>query len=119
MQNRERKHQISIRLNDQEYEAFMESCQKSGLQTQRDFILSMCLRGYIIKIDTTGLNSVTQELHRIGVNINQIAHKVNTTGSLTTLELRNLQMHMADIYKIVKKEFTRYKNHAAKNRTID
>lgn len=118
MQHRERIRQISIRLNDQEYEAFMESYQKSGLQNQRNFILTMCLRGYIVKVDTSGLNRVAEELNRIGVNINQIAHKVNTTGSLSTLELRNLQMYMADVYKIIKKEFSRYKNQAV-NRPID
>lgn len=108
--NRERKYQVSIRLNKQEYEAFLGGYEKSGLQTQRDYILAMCLRGYIVKVDTSGLNRVAEELNRIGVNINQVAHKVNATDALSGLELKILQKNMADIYGIIQKEFVRYKN---------
>lgn len=110
MQHRERMHQINIRLNDQEYETFMESYKKSSLQSQREFILTMCLKGYLVRVDTSGLNKVAEELNKIGVNINQIAHKVNSTGALPALELKNLQQSMADICGIIQKEFIKYKN---------
>lgn len=107
--NRERKHQVSVRLNEQEYKAFTDGFEKSGLQNQREFILAMCLRGYIVKVDTSGLNRVAEELNRIGVNINQIAHKVNSTGALSVPELQALQKRMNDIYGIIQKEFARYR----------
>lgn len=110
MQYRERRHQINIRLNDQEYEAFVESYKKSGMQNQRDYVLAMCLKGYLVHVDTSGLNKVAEELNRIGVNINQIAHKVNATDTLSVRELKVLQKTMLDICSIVQKEFIKYKN---------
>lgn len=109
-ESRKRNHDIHIRLDDQEYEAFMDGYKKSGLQNQRDFILSMCLKGYIVRVDTSGLNKVAEELNKIGVNINQIAYKVNSTGALSAPDLKVLQKDMADIFSIIKKEFNKYKN---------
>lgn len=108
-ENRERNHDIHIRLNVQEYEAFMESYKKSGMQNQRDFILTMCLKGYVVCVDTSGLNKVAEELNRIGVNINQIAHKVNSTDTLSAPEVKVLKKRMDDIFGIIQKEFTKYK----------
>lgn len=110
MQHRERRRQISIRLNDQEYETFMDSYKKSGLQNQRDYILSMCLKGYVVRVDTSGLYKVAEELNKIGVNINQIAHKVNSSGVLQALELKDLQKSMTNVCGIIQKEFIKYKN---------
>ena len=108
--NREREKNIHICLNEQEYKAFLDGYKKSGLQTQREFILAMCLKGYIVKVDTSGLNRVAEELNKIGVNINQIAHKVNAAGAMSGSDIRILQKNMADIYDIIQKEFVKYKN---------
>lgn len=110
--NREREINIHIRFSGEEYKAFLDGYEKSGMRTQREFILAMCLRGYIVKVDTSGLNRVAEELNRIGVNINQIAHKVNSTSALSAPELRVLQKGMNDIYGIIQKEFARYRNQA-------
>lgn len=109
-ENRERKHDIHIRLSEQEYNAFSDNYKRSGMQTKRAFILAMCLKGYIVKVDTSGLNKVAEELNKIGVNINQIAHKVNATDALSVRELKVLQKTMLDICSIVQKEFIKYKN---------
>jgi len=98
-ENRERNRRIHIRFNEQEYQAFMEYYKKSGLQTQRDFILAMCLNGYLVKVDTSGLNRVAEEINRIGVNINQIAHRVNSTDALSITGMIMLQNNMADLYR--------------------
>lgn len=107
--NRERNHDIHFRLNEQEYQAFLDGYEKSGLKNQREYILAMCLNGYLVRVDTSGLNGVAEELNRIGVNINQIAHKVNATGGLSSQELKILQRNMAAIYSIIQDEFIKLK----------
>ncbi len=107
--NRERTYQINIRLNEQEYKAFLEGYERSGLQNQREYILAMCLRGYLVRVDTSGLNRVAEELNRIGVNINQIAHRVNAANGMSGQELKILQQNMAAIYSIIQKEFIKYR----------
>ena len=57
----------------------------SGMLKQmciRDSLRKMAIDGYIVNTDTTPLKKQYEEMHKIGVNINQIAKKVNTTGDL-------------------------------------
>ena len=41
----------------------------------------MAIDGYIIQIDHSDIKAMTAEIQKIGVNINQIARRVNATGS--------------------------------------
>lgn len=41
----------------------------------------MAIDGYIIQVDHTDIKAMTAEIQKIGVNINQIAKRVNATGS--------------------------------------
>ena len=44
------------------------------------YLRKMAIDGYIVNTDTTPLKKQYEEMHKIGVNINQIAKKVNSTG---------------------------------------
>lgn len=51
----------------------------------------MAIDGYIVNTDTTPLKKHYEEMHKIGVNINQIAKKVNSTGDLYPEEIQELK----------------------------
>lgn len=42
----------------------------------------MAVNGYIINTDMTPVKKMYEEVHKIGVNVNQIAKKVNGNGEL-------------------------------------
>ena len=42
----------------------------------------MLIDGYVIRLDYSDVKAMTAELQKIGTNINQIAKRVNATGTL-------------------------------------
>lgn len=66
------------------------------------YLRKMAIDGYIISTDTTPIKQVYEEMHKIGVNINQIAKKVNTTGELYPEEMEELKRMVNEIWHILK-----------------
>ena len=55
------------------------------------YLRKMAIDGYIVNTDTTPLKKQYEEMHKIGVNINQITKKVNSTGDLYSEEMQELK----------------------------
>jgi hypothetical protein len=55
------------------------------------YLRKMAIDGYIIDVDTTPIKEVYEEMHKIGVSINQIAKKVNMTGELEPEKMEELK----------------------------
>ena len=98
-----------FRVDDAEYEAIEKLFIESGESSKRDFFVKMILKGYIVRVDLSGLISVAEELNKIGVNINQIAHKVNSNNEIGKQDLKKLQQNMYDINYIIQREFIKYR----------
>jgi hypothetical protein len=78
-----RKRNISflIRLSEKEYERLQKHVQKTGLS--REALIRALLSGYHPKeLPTLDYHALQQQLHSIGVNLNQIAAKANATGHI-------------------------------------
>ncbi len=58
--------------------------------------------GYIVNTDTTPLKKQYEEMHKIGVNINQIAKKVNSTGDLYPEEKQELKEMVKELWRILR-----------------
>lgn len=54
-----------------------------------------------INVDTTPLIETAKEINKIGVNINQIAKVINTTGNVYENEIRDLQNKIKRLEKIM------------------
>lgn len=66
------------------------------------YLRKMAIDGYIIDVDTAPMKEVYEEMHKIGVNINQIAKKVNTTGELEPEEMEELKEMVDEIWCILR-----------------
>ena len=66
------------------------------------YLRKMAIDGYIINTDTTLIKQVYAEMHKIGVNINQIAKKVNATGDLYSEDMEELKEMMNELWRITK-----------------
>ena len=62
----------------------------------------MAIDGYIVNTDTTPLKKQYEEMHKIGVNINQITKKVNSTGDLYSEEMQELKEMVKEFLRILK-----------------
>lgn len=102
MSNRLRNERIEIRVSPVEKEMIrqrMEVCHETN--TGR-YMRRMAIDGCIFVVDYSAIKEMTYELHKIGVNINQIAHKVNSTGTIYEKEINNLKEMLDTIWQFQK-----------------
>ena len=74
----------------------------SRMRNREAFIRKMLIEGVIINVDTAPLEEIFYEMHKIGVNVNQIAKVANTTGAISQDELTELKERVNEIWHILK-----------------
>lgn len=99
MQNRKRNVQIKFWVTEEERELI--KLRMSQLSTQRigAYMRKMAINGLIIYTDMTDIKETNRELHSIGVNVNQIARRVNETNSIYKDDIAELKNYMDKIWK--------------------
>ena len=60
----------------------------------------MLIDGYVIRLDYSDVKAMTAELQKIGTNINQIAKRVNATGTLYAQDIEDIKGAMAEIWQL-------------------
>lgn len=80
---RERDKKLTVYVTENERTIIHKNVRIAGCKSFEEYALLMLSRGYLINVDTDGLDKLTYEVNKIGVNINQIAHKVNAADYAT------------------------------------
>ena len=100
MANRTRKIVLRVPVTPEERELIR---QKMALLHTRNFSAyarKMLIDGYVVHIDTTDIRAQTAELQKIGVNINQIARRLNNMGQLYTQDVADIKGALAQIWQL-------------------
>ena len=100
MTNRTRKIVLRVPVTPEEQELIR---QKMALLHTRNFSAyarKMLIDGYVVHIDTTDIRAQTAELQKIGVNINQIARRLNNMGQLYTQDVADIKGAVAQIWQL-------------------
>ena len=92
--------QVSFRVSALEKEKIRDRMRECGIRNMTRYLRSMAIDGCIIKPDHTDIKQTNYELHKIGVNINQIAKKANETGNIYAEDIRMLQEMMDTIWQL-------------------
>lgn len=115
MANRKRSKQVLCRLTDEEYDAFNNLLQASGL-TSQDFVRKCITTKRFTVVqkvsadrENAELGKALFQLSKIGTNMNQIARQLNTNGVLWNANfksdyvelLRQLKRITADIREVI------------------
>ena len=87
MAKRKRNMQILFCVSPEEKKLIRRKMIESKTKNMGAYLRKMAIDGYIVNTDTTPLKKQYEEMHKIGVNINQIAKKVNSTGDLYPEEM--------------------------------
>jgi hypothetical protein len=56
--------------------------------------------GYIVHMDTSDIRAQTAELQKIGVNVNQIARRINSTGTVYAQDIEDIKGALAKIWQL-------------------
>ena len=100
MTNRTRKIVLRVPVTPEERELIR---QKMALLNTRNFSAyarKMLIDGYVVHIDTTDIRAQTAELQKIGVNVNQIARRINSTGTVYAQDIEDIKGALAKIWQL-------------------
>ena len=72
------------------------------LQTKRigAYLRKMAIDGYIIQVDTRDIKEMNKLLSAIGRNINQIAKRINATGSPYQADMEEIRERLDEIWQL-------------------
>ncbi len=73
---------------------------QAGTDNFSAYARKMLIDGYIIQVDYTNIKEMTAEIQKIGVNINQIARRVNTMGTVYDADIQELKERLTEIWHI-------------------
>ncbi len=102
MANRKRNHPMMFYVSDEEYKMIRRKMYLSHTRNMSAYLRKMAIDGYILHTDTAPLKKQYEEMHKIGVNINQIAKKVNATGELYPEEMKEVKELIQQIWHILR-----------------
>ena len=87
-----------IRMTPDELQMIQQKMQQFGTTNFSAFVRKMAIDGMIVNTDTTYLKAMYQEMHKIGVNINQLAKVANTVGTATPQDIEELKEMVKKIW---------------------
>ena len=102
MAERTRLIRIEFCVTEQERKLIQNKMAQLGTKNMGAYLRKMAIDGYIVNTDTTPLKKQYEEMHKIGININQIAKKVNTTGDLYPEEMQELKEMVKELWHILR-----------------
>ena len=89
MNGRKRKVQIKCYVTEEERALTEQKMKLVPTRNMAAYLRKIAIDGYIIQTDHIDIKAMTAEIQKIGVNINQIAKRVNATGSVYQEDIRN------------------------------
>ena len=100
MNGRKRTVQIKFRVTEEERAFIEQKMQLVPTRNMEAYLRKMAIDGYIIQIDHADIKAMTAEIQKIGVNVNQIAKRVNATGTLYAQDIEDIKGAMAEIWQL-------------------
>lgn len=98
MANRVRQNEVHVYLTDDEKRILDTKFTQSGMKSRSAFLRHQILYGYVYDADYSNLHEYNMELSKIGVNINQIAKRINQTGSIYQEDLLEIKNRLDEIW---------------------
>ncbi len=100
MGGRKRTVQIKFRVTEEERALIERKMQLVPTRNMEAYLRKMAIDGYIIQIDHSDIKAMTAEIQKIGVNVNQIARRVNATGSVYEQDIEEIKGALSEIWRL-------------------
>ena len=94
--------QIKFRVTEAERDLINEKMELLGTNNLAAYMRKIAIDGYIINIDTADLKAIAAECQKIGVNINQIARRVNSTTRIYEQDFDDMKRWIAEIWRLLR-----------------
>ena len=100
MSGRKRTVQIKFRVTEEERALIEQKMKLVPTRNMESYLRKIAIDGYVIQVDHTDIKAMTAEIQKIGININQIAKRVNATGSVYQEDMEEIKEVLAEIWRL-------------------
>ena len=100
MDGRKRTVQVKFRVTEAERDLILEKMKLIPTNNMAAYLRKIAIDGYIVQVDHSDIRAMTAEIQKIGVNINQIARRVNSTGSVYQEDIDELKGALDEIWRL-------------------
>ena len=99
-----RKREIMLRLcvAEAERDMIFEKMSQYNTNNFGAYARKMLIDGYVINVDLSEIKAICAEMQKIGVNINQIARRVNTTSRIYEQDFIEIQGKVDEIWRLLR-----------------
>ena len=102
MPDRTRPIRKEICLNEQELSVVRHKMNQLGTRNFGAYARKMLIDGYIIVVDYTEQKKLAAEINKIGVNINTVCRRINSTGRFYQDDIDELKEKMDAVWQLLK-----------------
>ena len=102
-----RNQEVHVLWTREEWERLQQKMQEAGVKNRSAYIRKMALDGYIVKLDTSDINQMIALLRNATNNLNQVAKKANSTGSIYGADIAGMQAKQDEIWETAKEILAR------------
>ena len=99
---RKRTIKYTVRFNEAEHQHFKEQAARAGYAGE-EYIRQLVAKQNIQPRPSEELENVRRQMSAVGNNINQVARKVHSTGSVTPKDIQELMQFLEQIWSAVKR----------------
>ena len=100
MNGRKRTIQVKFYVTKEERKLIEEKMKLVPTSNMAAYLRKIAIDGYIIQVDHTDIKAMTAEIQKIGVNVNQIARRVNATGNTYKEDIDEIKGVLAEIWRL-------------------
>jgi hypothetical protein len=89
---------MTFRVTEEEREFIRRRQKQTGIINLRAYLLKMAVDGRVIRVELESVNEMNRLLSNATNNINQIAKRVNETGSIYAADLNEITVRQDEIW---------------------
>ena len=93
--------QLKIYVDEDELAIIESNMKRAKIKKKSDYIRQMCVFGKVIYIDDLLFRKCYDELHRIGVNLNQMSKYLHSNGSIYKEDIDMVKESYLNIVQIL------------------
>ena len=109
MENRKRNVQIIVRVTEEERALIEKKMKQIPTINLSAYFRKMLIDEYIIVLDLHEVKAHTAQLQKIGVNVNQIARRINETAHIYTDDMDEIKRLMKEVWRLERRLLLQFK----------
>jgi len=99
--------QIKFRVTETERDLIFEKMRLLNTNNLAAYMRKVAIDGYVITVDNSDIKAMTAEIQKIGVNINQIARRVNSTSRIYEQDIEEIKRGLDEIWRLQRLSLSR------------